>query len=141
MARSRNLSVDQFKQLMDRIPKEVANELRGAVDDAGQELVRAMKPAVPLGVDGRNELVESVRLERGRHPLSVLVRAGGPLTTRSVRKGSGVSYDYALANEFGTEKMAAQPFFWPTYRLKKKSLRSKISRRARKAIAKVVPLK
>lgn len=138
---ARNLSVEQFKQLMEKIPKAVADELRGAVNDAGDELVNAMKPAVPRGIDGRNELVESIRKEPGRHPLQVRVKAGGELTTRQVRTGSGVSYDYANANEFGTEKMSAQPFFWPTYRLKKRAIRSKIARRARKAIEKVVPLK
>lgn len=138
---ARNLSVAQFQQLLESVPKAVADELKGTVREAGVELARAMRPAVPRGVDGRNELVESIRVEPGRHPLQVRVKAGGPLTTKEVRKGSGVSYDYANANEFGTEKMRAQPFFWPTYRLKKRPLRSKIQRRMRKAIGKVVNLK
>jgi HK97 gp10 family phage protein len=66
------------------------------------------------------KLAESIRLERGRHPLRVLVRAGGPLTTKD-------GYDHALANEFGTEKLQAQPFFWPAYRANKTKLRGMIS--------------
>jgi HK97 gp10 family phage protein len=138
---ARNLSVQQFKQLMDRIPKEVAKELEDAPFSEGERLASVMRSVVPQGVDDRRELMESIRVEPGRKPLVALVKAGGPLTTKEVRAGSGVGYDYSLANEFGTEKMQAQPFFWPTYRLMKKRLRSAISRKARKAIEKVVPLK
>ena len=141
MARSRNLSVQQFQDLMANLPKAVAAELKDVPNSQGQVLANAMRSAVPRGVDGRNELLESIRVEEGKRPLQVFVKAGGRLTTRQVRKGSGVDYDYALANEFGTQKMNAQPFFWPTYRLMKKRIRSAISRRARKAIEKVVPLK
>lgn len=127
----RNLSVEQFKQLMANLPKGVAGELQGAVDEAGQYLIRSMLFRVSRGDEGK--LASSIRLERGRHPLRVLVRAGGPLTTKD-------GYDYALANEFGTEKMRAQAFFWPTYRAKKKILRSMISRRVKPALAKVVTI-
>jgi len=135
---ARNLSVQQFQDLMKRIPQAAAEELTGAVNAAGDDLVNHMKPAVPTGVDGRNELLESVRKAPGKHPLQVRVMAGGELTTRAI---GGGSYDYANAVEFGTEKMHAQPFFWPTYRLRKRAIVSTLARRARKAIEKVVPLK
>lgn len=138
---ARNLSVKQFQDLMARIPKVVAQELKGSVRSEGERLAGVMRSAVSKGTDGRNELLESIRVEDGRRPLQVLVKAGGPLTTKEVRKGSGATYDYANANEFGTEKMAAQPFFWPSYRLMKKRIRAGIARKARKAIEKVVPLK
>lgn len=141
MARSLNLSVKQFQDLMERLPKEVAKELRDAPHQEGERLAATMRQVVPQGIDNRRELLESIRVEDGRRPLQVFVKAGGPLTTKEVRAGSGVSYDYALANEFGTQKMTAQPFFWPTYRLLKKRIRSAISRKSRKAIEKVVPLK
>lgn len=139
--RSRNLSVAQFQDLMDNIPKAIADEMRGAVKEQGEALASAMRQAVPLGVDGRHELQESIRVEDGKHPLQVRVKAGGELTTKEVRKGSGVRYDYANANEFGTREMNAQPFFWPTYRLMKRRVRSAINRKMRKGIEKVVPLK
>lgn len=138
---ARNLSVEQFKQLMARIPKAVANDLESAPREEGERLAVAMRQVVPQGIDNRRELLESIRVEDGKRPLSVLVKAGGPLTTKEVRAGSGIAYDYSLANEFGTQKMKAQPFFWPTYRLMKKRIRSALSRKARKAIEQVVPLK
>lgn len=138
---ARNLSVEQFRQLMERVPKKVADGLRSAPRSEGERLAAAMRMAVPKGIDGRNELLESIRVEDGRRPLQVLVKAGGALTTKDVRQGSGVSYDYALANEFGTRKMSAQPFFWPTYRLMKRRIRAGIARRARAEIQKIVTLK
>ncbi len=141
MARSRNLSVKQFQDLMANLPKKVAEELQDAPFSEGERLADTMRKVVPQGIDHRRELLESIRVEEGRKPLQVFVKAGGPLTTKEVRKGSGVSYDYALANEFGTQKMRAQPFFWPTYRLMKKRIRAAIAKKARKAIEQVVPLK
>lgn len=137
--RSRNLSVAQFQQLMERIPKEVAAELEGAVTDAAEGMAAQMRQAVPLGADGRNELLESIRVTPGKHPLRKVIRAGGDLTRR--KSASGREYDYARAQEFGTQDAPAQPFFWPIYRLMKKRFKAQIARKAKKAIAKVVPLK
>lgn len=136
--RSKNLSVAQFQQLMENIPKEVAAELESAVAEAAEGMAAQMRQAVPRGIDGRNELLESIRVAPGKHPLRKVIRAGGPLTTR---KGKGKDYDYARAVEFGRQDAAAQPFFWPVYRLTKKSWKSKVARKAKKAIGKVVPLK
>ena len=36
--------------------------------------------------------------------------------------------------EYGTSKMAAEPFFWPAYRLLKKKLSARIKRSASKAV-------
>ncbi len=141
---ARNLSVEQFQQLMDSIPSTVAIELKNVPWQSGQLLAAAMRRAVHLGQDGVHELQQSIRVEQGRRPLQVLVKAGGPLTTRLGAGGffsSRVAYDYALANEFGTQKMTRRAFFWPTYRQYKKAIRTTIQQSAKAAIAKVVPLK
>lgn len=127
---ARNLSVEQFKQLMTRIAPAAADELRSAVFDQANALSNAQRSAAHVA-DGAYR--DSHRVEPGRHPLQARVLAGGSLTTKN-------GYDYANANEFGTEKMNARPSFWPTYRLMKRRIRSAISRRANKAIRKIVPL-
>jgi hypothetical protein len=72
--------------------------------------------AIDHSVSGH--LSESVRKldvsqpEKGK--ISVLVMAGGPLTTR--RTQAGAVYDYALAYEFGTVNEHARPFFYSTAR-------------------------
>lgn len=136
----RNLSIDQFKDLMARIPKEVAAELERVPFEQGEILAAVMRRAAPQGMDGVHELQQSIRVEKGRRPLQVLVKAGGPLTTR-LGKQTGRPDDYAINNEFGTHKMSAQPFFWPSYRLMKKSIRAAMNKKAKAAISKVVPLK
>lgn len=138
---AKNLSVQQFRQLMDRIPKAVAEELQGAVFGAAGELRDAIRRAVPKGIDGVHELEQSVRVEEGRHPLRAEVKEGGLLTTRQVRQGVNATYDYALGTEHGNERVPAQPHFFPTYRLMRKRLRSKIARKVKPAIAKVVNVK
>lgn len=140
MAR-RNPSAQRLAEILNAIPQAVREQLEKDLIDQANGLADTMRRVVPEGVDGRNELLESIRVERSNRPLRVLVKAGGSLTTKEVRNGSGKTYDYALANEFGTAKMTAQPFFWPTYRLKKKAIRAALSRSATKGIKKVVPLK
>lgn len=137
---ARNLSAEQFKQLLANIPQAVAKDMQASLNEAADDLVGWLKQTVPLGKDGRHELKASVRREEGKKPLQARVMAGGDLTTKPVGKGSGDSYDYANAIEFGTKNMPAEPFFWPTYRLRKRAMRAKIARQMKAAISKIVPL-
>jgi len=130
---ARNLSVSQFQSLMANVPKAVAAELEDAVLDQANSLAWSMRLAAPRGKKATHELQASIRVEEGRHPLRKLVKAGGPRTTKD-------GYDYSLAIEFGTQKAPAEPFFWPTYRARKKKIRSELDKRARAAIARVVRL-
>jgi hypothetical protein len=54
------------------------------------------------------------------------VTAGGFDTTKQVRQGTGMAYDYALAVEFGTTKEAAEPFFFSTFREHEDDIRQAI---------------
>jgi len=96
------------------------------------ELVADQKSFVPVD-DG--DLRDSI----GRSPLSSgrigqVVFAGGPTTTRPVRSGVSVTYDYALAQEFGRFGQHPNPFFYPAYRFKKRRFKSRITREVKKAI-------
>lgn len=66
--------------------------------------------------DRTGNLDKSIRVEQGptiRGKPSVFIKAGGPLTT------SPDGYDYSRAEEFGTVKELARPFFFVTIRAKK----------------------
>jgi len=83
------------------------------------ELIENMRGAIDHSVSGH--LSASVRKRDvskldayGTGKLSVLVMAGGPLTTR--RTKAGAAYDYALAEEFGTVNEQARPFFYSSAR-------------------------
>lgn len=120
-----------MKKRLARIPVNVRKAAKQALDQNAKELIAKQREFVP---EDQGDLKESIRQEAGRHELSVTVTAGGPLTTRPVRKGAKAFYDYALAQEFGTRKMPANPFFFPAYRILRRRMRSRTSRAARKAI-------
>jgi HK97 gp10 family phage protein len=125
-------TADKFRALTRKLQQEVVVAATAGLNEGADQLVSLMKVAAPVGETGH--LRESIRKEPGRDVLQVKVKAGGPLTTKEVRKGSGVPYDYARADEFGTQKDPAHPFFWPSYHLMKKSIRAAV----RKTIAKAI---
>lgn len=151
MARRRDPS-ENFYKIMAAIPKAVAAQLDANIEAEAEAMVRLMKASANEGPTGN--LKKSIRKERTQgRPFSWTIRAGGPLTTKSIRKsislsgriraaaaGKSLTYDYAHANEFGTVEMKAQPFFWPSYRLRKKPAVNGVIRKAKKAIGQVVKL-
>jgi HK97 gp10 family phage protein len=112
-----NQSVKRFQALLDALPAAIRAPITAATFDQASRLARAMTFAT--GRARTTALRNSIRVEQGRRPTRALVRAGGPKTTVH-------GYDYALANEFGTSKMSAQPFFWPTYRAERKRIRREL---------------
>ncbi|MBS9475538.1 HK97 gp10 family phage protein [Ancylobacter sp. VKM B-3255] len=129
MARSPDLA--RLQRRLMAIPEAVKRELRPTLEKSADEVVTMARRLAPVD-DGT--LRASIRREPGDHDLEVRVEAGGEATTREVRRGSGVDYDYALAVEYGTIDTPAQPFFWPAYRLSSKRIKS----RAKRAISKAV---
>lgn len=80
------------------------------------EVIGNMQRAIEHQISGH--LAQSLRKKdvssSDGSKISVLVIGGGHLTTR--RTSTGHSYDYALAEEFGTVKETPRPFFYSTYR-------------------------
>jgi HK97 gp10 family phage protein len=131
-----NQSVSKFQRVLAALPEVTRAQVRAEIFRQAHELAEAMRITVP-----RKEatLWRSIRVEpSSRSPLRAVVRAGGDTTTHPAPAGP---YDYALANEFGTEKMAARPFIWPTYRQKRAGIRRAIKAEAVAAINKLVSLK
>ncbi|GEC52261.1 HK97 gp10 family phage protein [Bradyrhizobium japonicum] len=110
-----NTTARNFKARM----QELAQQMKGSFHDMllaqGDELVDNIQRAIPHNVTGH--LKQSVRKKdvSTDTKLTVLVLAGGPLTTK--RTPAGHSFDYALAEEFGTEKQDPRPFFYSSVRL------------------------
>lgn len=124
--------LDRLKRRLARLPAKMKAEVKVSLEQSADELVAMQKRLVPID---QGDLRDSIRKEEGRHELSVTVTAGGPATTRRVRKGADVSYDYALGQEFGTTDMPAQPFFFPAYRALRRRIRGRTSRAVRKAVS------
>lgn len=152
MARSL-ANLERLKARIAAMPAAIKPAIRSALEQNADELVALQKNLVPTRT---GKLAGSIRKRSGDRDLSVQVVAGGSVTMKALARtarydgeghedlGSGflipagddaaVSYDYANAVEFGTEKMAAKPFFFPAYRALKKRMKARTSRAALKAI-------
>jgi HK97 gp10 family phage protein len=103
---------DEVQSWFRNLPYKLQRELAGKIKEIADELADAIRDAAP---EDSGLLKQSIQVRRGRGTLELYVEAGGSLTTKEVRDGSGVPYDYALAQEFGTSHQPADPFFYPTY--------------------------
>lgn len=117
-----------FSGLAKKAQALLAAELRNQAN----RLSEAQRDAAPQGETGN--LRASCRVEDGRNELEVVVLAGGPLTTKEVRIGSGEPYDYALAVEFGNARVGAQPFFFPIYRRMRRGIEGAINKAMEQAL-------
>jgi HK97 gp10 family phage protein len=138
-----NLSVERFKRLTEDLQKEVhvlaVAELNAQAKDLAQTIasVAPVYQGVSLTASGGaipGALKTSVRVIPGKKDTVVRIVAGGVLTIRP--STSSKPYDYARADEFGTVKMAPRPFFFPTYRLRKKKIIAAMKRKITASIKK-----
>lgn len=129
LARHNNGLAD-FKRRLAAIPKAIKLAVEPALDASADEMVTAQRSLAPRD-DG--DLINSIKWRRDGE-LRREITAGGPTTTRPVRKGLDADYDYALAMEFGTREIPAHSFFWPGYRLTRKKTRARIRRAVTKAV-------
>lgn len=125
--------LDALNKKLSRMPAEAKREIKVALEEGADRVVILSRSPAPRD---SGDLVNSIRKQPGRHELAVDVVAGGQQTMREVREGSGVYYDYAMAQEFGTENHPANPFFYPAWRALKKSIRARLSRAYRDAAKK-----
>lgn len=109
-----------LEQLPAELEASIAEEWERAVEE---ELVGPISDAARKGRTGN--LQASVRKERGRDDLEWIVKAGGPLTTKPIRDGATVEYDYAHGEEFGNSHYSGQPFFYGTARAHEEALRDR----------------
>lgn len=116
------------------LPGATRSEIMAALVRSADEITALQRRFVPVD-DGT--LLSTIRNTASEADLRVTLTAGGAETTTQVRKGASVAYDYALGVEFGTAKMAAQPFFFPAYRLGKKRAKARVRRAVNKAARKV----
>lgn len=128
---ARNQSVEQFKRLTKSLQSEVLNAAVKELNVQGDGLVKAMIAVAP---EDEGNLRHSVRKIPGKKITQIRIMAGGVLTTRP--NVSTKPFDYARADEFGTREMNAKPFFFPTYRLKKKTMISEMKRKITASIKK-----
>jgi len=147
--------LDRALARMARLPAQVREEVEKALDDEIEDLAAAMRRAAPVK---SGTLRRTIRTGRGKRPLSRIVTMGGPETRVKVRRGvsdrdfarakarggSRGEYDYSRAVEFGHltvdgKRVPGQPFFWPTYRARRKAMRRRIYAAARMPLKTLFP--
>ncbi len=125
---------DRLRRKIAALPGAIRAELMKALVTSGAEINGLQRRFVPRE-DG--VLAGTIDMIEKPADLQVVLVAGGPATTRPVRDGADAEYDYAFGQEFGTQEMPANPFFFPGYRLGKKRAKSRISRAINQAAKKV----
>lgn len=127
--------LDRLKARFDAIPARVREAARLELEKSAQEIVDTMKRFAPAE---SGALRESIGWTWGDAPSGSMtigtVRGSEYGTMRITIYAGGKDAFYARFQEFGTKNMAANPFFFPAWRAKKKKVRSRLSRAISKAI-------
>lgn len=128
--------LDALNRRWGAIPGKVRAAAREALEEVAEDLVRQMRAAAPKGATGA--LARSIGWTWGDAPDGTMVIgtvAGSDYATMriTIYAGGGDAF-YARFQEFGTVKMAANPFFYPVWRARKRGVKSKITRAINKAI-------
>lgn len=127
-----NASVKRFKTDMQSLAAQMKRNMRNDIIAQATELASNIQLAIE-----HNEtyhLSDSVRTRdvSTDSKISVLVLAGGPKTTKYTAAGA---FDYALAEEFGTVKETARPFFYSTVRMYKNGFREGVQETFEQTVA------
>lgn len=126
-----NKSVERFKKLTEDLQKEVHDLAVKELSAQAEDLARTIESVAP---SHEGVLKTTVKVVQGKKDTTVRIVAGGQKTVRP--SISSKPYDYARADEFGTVNMPAKPFFFPTYRLRKKKIVSAMKRKITASIKK-----
>ncbi len=115
------------------------DEIRRAMETSADEIVALAKNLVPVD---KGDLKDSIGWTWGKAPKGAMTL--GKVQTNEVDSGFTITIFagnseayYARWVEFGTQKMAAQPYFYPSYRALRRRSKSRVTRAVTKAIKKV----
>lgn len=115
---------DYLQSLPAKLTEHLSDVLREQAFRLSDEQRAALRPLEQSPETGALEA--SCTVAAGAHDLEYFVEAGGDMTTKEVREGSGEPYDYALGFEFGTSRQPARPFFFNTYEALRDDMQAEI---------------
>lgn len=125
---------DRLSRRLEAIPKAVKQAVEPALITAGRDLSVTMRTLTPVDT---GDLQKSIHVTTPGQTTPPYSQPGGSTTAREnqvlVTAGNS-SVRYAHLVEHGTVDAPAQPFFWPAFRLKRKTLANRIKRAIRKAL-------
>mgnify|MGYP003143667089 CR=1 FL=1 len=122
------------RKLTMTIPAKVREATRRALAKGADEIVALMKSRVPVD---SGALRDSIGWTWGDAPAGAMVLATSTRTEGGERITIYAGNDdafYARWQEFGTQNMAPNPYFYPSYRQLKRRTKSRVTREMKKAI-------
>lgn len=127
--------LDKLRRKLKQMPHRIERQIRAAMEKSADEIVAMAQNLSPVDSGG---LRDSIGWTWGDAPAGSMAIAQGKSgnLTITIYAGGGDAF-YARFVEFGTQKMSAHPFFYPSYRTHKKRARGRITRAINKAVKEV----
>lgn len=141
------LNVQRLNRKLRRLTVTTQDEVRTAMEEAADAIVATAKNLVPVktgrlrgtigwtwGDAPRGAMVLGQVGPRARvNEMRITIYAGD----ESTKVGERAQFQLARLQEFGTQNMPANPFFYVSYRAHKKSVKRRIRAASRKAARRV----
>lgn len=133
------IGVAKLRRKLEALVSVGRDEIKRAMETSADEIVALAKNLVPVD---KGDLKDSIGWTWGKVPKGAMtlgtvqaneVDSGFTIT---IFAGNSEAY-YSRWVEFGTQKMAAQPYFYPSYRALRRRSKSRVTRAVTKAIKKV----
>lgn len=119
---------DRLRRRMKAIPVEVRKAAREQLKKNAEELVETQKRFAAMSFkDPTGKLQSGIKQQDVSDSTRISRKVSASAKDEKGR-------DYAAWAEFGTSKSEAAPYFWPAYRLKKRALKTRMTRAAKKAV-------
>jgi HK97 gp10 family phage protein len=132
------LGLAKLQRKLDRLPRAAVTLIKAAMEERANVIVAIMKSLAPKD---RGELADSIGWTWGKLPTGATVLAevkaslGGDLTI-TIYAGDEVAY-YAGWQEFGTQKMPANPYFYVSWRANRREAGRAMKAAVRKSVKQV----
>lgn len=133
------IGTEKLKRKLEALVAVGKVEIKKAMETSADEIVALAKNLVPVDKGG---LRDSIGWTWGKAPKGAMTL--GKVQTDAVESGFTITIYagnsdayYARWVEFGTQKMMAQAYFYPSYRALRKRSKSRVSRAIGKAAKKV----
>ena len=127
--------LDKLKARWGAIPQKVREAVSDAMEKAADDLVKDMRATVGKK---SGKLAASIGWTWGEAPKGSMVIgkvAKNEYATMQITiYAGGKEAFWGRFQEFGTRKMRANPFFFPIYRARRRSIKTRIGRAMNKAI-------
>ncbi|MEW9838090.1 HK97-gp10 family putative phage morphogenesis protein [Mesorhizobium marinum] len=131
---AKSAQIARLQRRIEAIPQAVREQVRPALMQSGEELAATMRRLAPVD---EGDLRDSITVTGPGQSTPAYSQPGGSqiageLEVLVTAGNSDVRYPHLV--EYGTAHAAAQPFFWPAFRLGRKKLAGRIKRAVSKAV-------